>query len=781
MKKIIIIISCICTLCAFGALTYFIFVHQSVTDYLEIAQTAIRTGDIKTAKKNFLEVIKRDKANEAAYKALAKIAEKEKQPALAARYWEIAARLNPLSNELHEKYINALLEAHRYYTITEQLKNKNDKSLSNIELYALTKANYFRNATTETKRLLAILLKRSPKDPKVILLHGQILFSSKNLSQAKKIFASLSNCPDKQIKTNALIGLGHTEIALKKIKKASIYYQKALKTSPDSMQVLMILANYNLSHGKQKLAKSQYQQMHKRFPENLITTIILAEIYTKKKNVVAITKLLNHIKTNNQTAVAAKYYLRALLAYVANDPKKLKYNLELCKVYSYRPLYTYLQFPEILISNDVHRIKKHVASLLEINNSLIARTDLCSQIERLAIENFKNNKFKTAAALAIIMQGILPKKSEIAHLAMVCAYYQKKWREAALAADKFNDICPNTLDYLNIKGRSLLYLNEAESALPLLKKLTALTPKKPEAWLWVAQAYQLLNKQKEVEACIEKMLQFANNSHSVIDPAVTFFIEQKNMKIADKIAQYLQSSQNKTFRAMALSIRAQSAQGNKKWQDAVKYLIKAYALEKNNDTLLYISDIYAENKKYDKALEYLTKVLKDTPDSPKALFRQALISQVLADYKQAIKIYRKLLVKYPQWSLVLVNLSDIMAIKGETQEALKLAQLAQKKSPLWPRGKLCLALRELDSKNYTTALRILELLLTQEPDNKIFKNAIQRCLVSIVKERIENKSFAIAKLRLKQLRSMTPDSAETAVLEKLLASKEKASKTSPKE
>ena len=778
MKKIIIIFSCACTLCAFGALAYFIFVHRSVVDYLTLAQTARRDGDIKTAEENFLEVIRRDKVNETAYIALAEIAEKNKKLAWAASYWGTAARLNPLSKRLREKYIKALLEIYQDAVVVKQLGRKKVTSLSDFELYALTKASRSQNPRNETKKLLALLLKRSPKDSKVILLHANILLACRKPEEAGKLFTSLVNCKDKEIRTSALIGLGNIDLIFKKTKEAGVNYKKAAESTPDSLQALMTFADYNLTYGKTKLAESQYQKLHKRFPKNLIITIKLAEIYAGKKNVLAIKKLLSHINVNNQTVVAAKYYLRAMLAYIANDPKKLKENLGFCKVFRLRPLYVYLQFPEILASNDISSIRRHVAVLLRINDSTIAKTDLCSRIERLAMENFKKNEFKKSAALAMIMQEMLPEKPELTHLAMVSAYYQQQWKKAVVEADKFNKIRPDSLDYLSIKGRSLLYLNEAKKALPLLKKLTVLTPKNPETWFWIAQASQLLNRQGDVDAYVGKMLRLSKGSHAIIDPAVIFFTTQKNMKIADKIAKYLQSSNNKTFDAMAWSIKAQVAQKNKKWQEAVKYLLKAYELGKNTDMLLYIVDIYLEQGKYDKALEYITIVLKDKPNDPKAVFRQAVIAQELKDYEQAIKLYEKLLKKYPQWSIVLVNLSDIMAIKGKTRKALNFAQRAQEKAPHWLRAKHCLALRELDSENYTAALRDFNLLLRQYPTNKSLKASISRCLVPIIRKSIENRSFEIAKYRLKQLIKVTPDSKEIAILEKLLTAKEKTNNIS---
>ena len=775
MKKSIIILSALCTLCAVAALVYFIFIHQSVADYLENAKTAMREGDLKTAEKNFLEVIARDSANETAYKALAELSEKNNRPTWAARYWEIAESLNPLSKEIYEKYINSLIKAGRYYTITERLKNKEIKNLSNLELYALAKANYFKNDVTETKKLLAALLKRTPKDPKAILLKARFLLVSGEPEKAQKIFSSLLDCPDKTLRTNALIGLGHTDMILKDVKKAGNYYKEAVKTSPDSMEVLMILADYNLDAGNLKLAEQQYKQLHKNLPENIIVTITLAEIYTKNKNSTAISKLLENIKASNQTAIAGKYYLRALLAYIANKPEKLKQNLHLCKTFSDRPLYAYLQFQEILDSNNVLNISAHITKLLKMNDSKAARADLADQIRRAALKNFKNGKFETAAAFAAIMEKLLPKEAAWAHLAMVCAFEQQKWRKAISIADKFNQLAPDTLDYLSIKGRALLYLNDAEEALPLLNKLTVLTPKKPEAWLWTAQAHQLLGNQKKLEACLDKMMPLANYSHAVIDPAVSFFLSRGNIKAVNKIADYLLLSKDKTFEAMAWSMKAQAAENS---QDAVKYLLKSYDLAKDTDTLLFISDIYLQEKKYNDAIKYVNKVLKLSPDSSKALYRQAVILQTLKDYDKAVGVYRKLLKQYPKWSLVLVNLSDIMAVEGKKEYALDLARKAQSEAGSWPRAKLCLGLRELDCKNYSSALPIFEQLMQQEPGNKIAKTALASCLAPIIRKHIEKKYFTLARLRLKQLKKLTPNSKETADLDKLLESKEKAVKTS---
>jgi len=732
---------------------------------------------LEKAKKNFLEVVKRDKANETAYEALAEIAEKEKRPLVAVWYWRNAARLNPLSKELQEAYINSLLKTHQYGVVIKQLGHSDASGLSDFELYALTRSSYMRSPLNETKKLLEDLLKRRPHPSKVILLQADILFSDGKTKEASELFASLKNDPDEDIRTNALLGLGHCDIVQNKIKEGGEFYKKAAEISSGrSIEASTVFANYNLRYGKNKIAEAEYKKLHEQFPDNLNAILSLAEIYTEKKNAVAVKKLLDSVKTDNRVAVGARYYLKSLLAYIENDPAKLKENLKLCRMYSYRPLYSYLQLPEILVSNNIPDIKRHVERLLAINKSQAARDDLCKQLERLALENFKKKNFDNAAALAGIIRELVPDKPAAVHLAMVCAYNQEKWRKAVSEADKFNKIRPDTLDYLSIKGCSLLYLKEAGKALPLLKKLTVLTPKKPEVWLWTAQACQLLGKQEETEACVDKMLRFGKDSHAVIDPAVDFFLYLDNRKVADKIASALMQSKDGTFVAMGWSIKAQLAQKNGKWQDAVKYMRKACEFKESGDALLYISDIYAENKKYDEALEYADKVLAGDPDSPKALFRKAVILQERVKYDDAVKIYRKLLKKYPKWSLALVNLSDIMAAKGEFKEALRLAQEAQDEAPLWPRGKLCLARRQIDCENYSTALRILETLVFQQPNDLDVKNAISRCLPPIIKEYIKEKSFSAAKFRLAQLRKITPGSTELADLEKLLASGEEAAR-----
>ena len=99
-----------------------------------------------------------------------------------------------------------------------------------------------------------------------------------------------------------------------------------------------------------------------------------------------------------------------------------------------------------------------------------------------------------------------------------------------------------------------------------------------------------------------------------------------------------------------------------------------------------------------------------------------------------------------------------MAIQGNKQEALKLARKAQAESTSWPRAKVCLGLRELDCKNYTSALGVFEQVIKQEPDNKIVKDAISRCLVPVIQENIEKKYFTLARVRLKQLKRTAPGS-----------------------
>jgi len=75
-------------------------------------------------------------------------------------------------------------------------------------------------------------------------------------------------------------------------------------------------------------------------------------------------------------------------------------------------------------------------------------------------------------------------------------------------------------------------------------------------------------------------------------------------------------------------------------------------------------------------------------------------------------------------------------------------------------------------------LPLFEQLIQQEPGNKIAKTALANCLVPIIREHIEKKYFTLARLRLQQLKKLTPNAKEAADLDKLLTSKEKAAKTS---
>ena len=778
IKKIIILIACIFTLIAFAALVYFVFVHKSVADYLKIARTAIHKGDIQKAEDNYLKVIQRDKTNEAAYKALAEIAEKNNKPALAAVYWGIAAKLNPLSDQLNEKYLSALLEAHQYPIIMDRLHREKVDGLTDFELYALTKASYYQKPLRKTWELLEKLLKRAPVKPRTIILQANITLAAGKNQKASELFRSLIKNDDKKIRVSALTGLGRSLLSMKEFDEAGDCYRKAVKLDPESVDVRMLLGSYNLSRGKFKTAESQYIKMHKDFPDNLFVVITLAEIYVKDKNIVETKRLLNHIKTKSQLAVAAKYYLRALLSYLENKPVELKKNLDLCKVFSFRPLYAYLRLPEILITNDIPRIKRYVTDLRQIDDSKAARADLCRQIERLALNNFKKNKFDKAEALGLLLEELQPKNPGYAHLVMACAFNRQRWYKAINAADKFNKLRPGTLDYLRIKGRSLLFTNKPAEALSLLYKLAKIDSKNPEVWLWAIQASQLSQNKNLLADCTERLLEmpFSDKFYMNTREAASFLLAENNQEAAAMIADKMLIAKSKKLLALGWSVKAQLAQKKQKWQQAIEYMLKACELDKNSDRLLYVSDLYFQMTDYEKAMSYVNKVLQITPEDPKALYRKALIFQMLADYDKALKVYEELLQKYPKWSLVLVNMSDIMALKGNAEEALKLARRAKEESPLWPRGKFCLAMREMENNNFSVALRIFQLLQSQEPDNEVIKESIEKCLIGMTKQNIREKDFVMARLRIKQLKRSKTELKTITALEASLKTAVKADK-----
>ena len=144
----------------------------------------MQKGEIQKAKDNYLKVIQRDKTNEAAYKALAEIAEKNNKPALAAAYWRVAAKLNPLSDELNEKYLAALLNAYQYPLIMDRLHHENIDDLTDFELYALTKASYYQKPLRKTQELLEKLLKRTPVKPRTVILQANITLASGKKSRS---------------------------------------------------------------------------------------------------------------------------------------------------------------------------------------------------------------------------------------------------------------------------------------------------------------------------------------------------------------------------------------------------------------------------------------------------------------------------------------------------------------------------------------------------------------------------------------------------------------------
>jgi tetratricopeptide (TPR) repeat protein len=779
MKKIIVLIVCICTVLAFSALLYFIFMHHSVADYLKTAQTAMQNGNLEKAKSNFIKVVRRDKANEEAYIALAEIAEKEGNAGLAASYWSISAKLNPLSKEIAVKRLNAMLEAYQYTGIIDLLDSKKTDKLSDLELYALTKASYYQKPFKETKDLLALLLKRSSTDPRISLLEAKIFQAGNNPEKAVEIFKSLIDSKDKKIRTNALNGLGQCLLMLKKNDDAGECFKKAAETSPDSAETQISLGNYNLTVGKYETAKSQYVEMHKKFPDNLIVTIALAEIYVQEKNASEIKKLLNHIKINNRTAISAKYYLRALIAYLENKPEELKKNLNFCKIFQFRPLYAFLKLPEIMESNNIPLIKSYINDLSKVNDSKVAHKDLCYQIERQALVNFKNKNYDKAIALGQFLEELEPSNPAFIHLIMVCNFKSKRWYQTIEAADKFNKLRPDTLDYLKLKGSSLLFVNKPEEAQPLLEKLTKVEPENPDVWLSYIQALQKIGNNSKLIYSITKLINLPLNakSQTAINETASSLLAENNLQAASKMSDQLKQSSNAELKALGWSIKSQLAAKNEKLQEAIKFMKESCKLDEKVDRLLYLSDLYTASKNYNDALAIIDKVLDKNSENPKALYRKALVYQKLKDNDKAAEIYYKLLEKYPDWSLVLVSLSDIISMKGKPEEALKLAWRAHEKSPRWAPAQFCLASREMECENYSKALRIFRSLLLNEPNNKILKNLISKCLASLTKEDINKKSFITAKLRLEELKKIKPDSKEISILEKKLNAAVKVKQT----
>ncbi|MEI8248093.1 MAG: tetratricopeptide repeat protein [Lentisphaerota bacterium] len=734
-KAFIQIASVIVAVACIALIGYFALSYKNMADYMAEANLALNAEDYNRAAEILEAVISREVSNESAHRKLAAIYEQKGQPGTAVYYWRNVAKLNPLDRDVVLKIGENLLACRRYDEVVELLKPYLDSGkITPQEKICLCKAFLYNGQRKQAEPVIAEMLAADPDNIAWLLLKASMLASDGQHKAAADIFNRI-NSENAGIKSAVLIGLGNCARASGKMDKAEEYYLQALKVERNSVGPKFVLAGFYRDTGKNDKTAVLYWEILNRVPGSLEAIIPLAEIYAAKSDVPVLNRLIKEILVENKTAVASRNYIRAMITFIHNDFSETSKLLKRSTAYWRRPAYQWMLFKTSLPMKDYPSVSDAAAQLLRVKDSDKARKVIADAMGETASQAMLDEDYTYAEKLMNEIEQIDPVNRINARLLMLSKYRHGEYLEALRQAGTMLEFNPDSLEALEIQGRSLLQLNKPEKAVESFLKLIKIRPDSPVGLYLAAQAYRQAGNLVMAKEYIGKASKLSTEDNEIAEFAFMLCIEFKDYAGAKNITGNLLKSENRNTRALGWFLTGEMFNSKGDYAAAEENYKKAYELDP--DTLRYCflySEMLIKTGKTAEAGRLLEYFYSTKSINPVVAFKMAYWEQKYGSLEKAVKIYEDLLHKMPYWNAVLVNLSEAYASLNDPRRADEYSEKAVFQSPEWAPVWICAGRRAMAGKDLLKAEEHFVHALAIESGNAEAKTLLEQVRQMIAKD-----------------------------------------------
>lgn len=363
MKKVritLIILAVLILLGTIGMTALLLFSNYRNVRLFRQAQSNFLKGDkqaLESAEAQLLQLIRNDADNEAAYIMLGKIAEKWKIYPEQIFYCYKAHRLNPLSAENKESYIQSLLFAREFERLENFLVQESSPSDASKELLFYASG---RNGTLQKNKELLSL----PRTKGIAKL-AHLLFNTPNLSARQKlaVLAKEFPNPDPFLKQELLISQAELSLTADLPDDTEKFLRKAYELNEYAFAPALgrFYANYRTF----KQALSIFEKYLSVYHDQTIA-LQTAEIYCHLNQAKKIDTLRRKYQDDTGTgAMLCSYYFDALTALINNDTDKLKVLVPALQDRINTPLAAFISLYNAFHQNDLSALKSSYLKMLE--------------------------------------------------------------------------------------------------------------------------------------------------------------------------------------------------------------------------------------------------------------------------------------------------------------------------------------------------------------------------------------------------------------------------------
>ena len=655
------------------------------------AQSNFQRGDdasLDLAETQLLQLIAKDSNNESAFSMLGEIAEKRKFYPEQVYYCAMAYRLNPLSSENKEKYIDSLCFA-RYFDRLEVLLSQ-DSSLSDKHRQLLLYAAGRNGNINKYKQQLS----RRDADNRIGEL-ALLLFVHKHLTVEQKLSAlERFNDPDGFLKQEILAAQTELYLDIQDIDRAEKSLVEAYEQN--NYAFAPALGRFYAQYRNFGKALDVFEK-HLAIYHDQSVAVQTAEIYCLLNKTDKIAKLRTDYQSDSgNRAMLCNYYFDALIALAKKDMTTLKELTAPLSGNINTPLSAFMFLCADIQSGNIQEIKASYDTLLAHRNYL----NLQEQSDNMLSEFLKTAFFE---------KNIPPEKL----LPLATILYNRK-------PDVF------TAKFILLAQKK----NNSENIILLKDALTRFG--NDPGVIKIAIEYYLQHNPAEAERLVAHYKQkFAQKSGDMVRYELFLNMQKKEY---EKVSLLFRSN----FKQELLPDYWSFAGSTMREKDLI-FLSRDKLYEPFCLALLHL-----KKNEVNKACDLLEKA--DAKNNYALLFFAAKTLAENGRNQSALKKYALFPEKSPYTIAVLLNMAELYAEDGNINQALILSARAYNLAPSMPETQLCYADKLHKKGDWKTIPDIVKL-----SSSNPYRRRLEPLWISGMEQRIKNCNINTQREKIREL------------------------------
>ena len=655
------------------------------------AQSNFQRGDdasLDLAETQLLQLIAKDSNNESAFSMLGEIAGKRKFYPEQVYYCAMAYRLNPLSSENKEKYIDSLCSA-RYFDRLEVLLSQ-DSSLSDKHWQLLLYAAGRNGNINKYKQQLS----RRDADNRIGEL-ALLLFVHKHLTVEQKLSAlERFNDPDGFLKQEILAAQTELYLDMQDIDRAEKSLVEAYEQN--NYAFAPVLGRFYAQYRNFGKALDIFEK-HLAIYHDQSVAVQTAEIYCLLNKTDKIAKLRTDYQSDSgNRAMLCNYYFDALVALAKKDMTGLKELTAPLRENINTPLSAFMFLCADIQSGNIREIKASYETLLAHRNYL----NLQEQSDNMLLEFLKTAFFE---------KNIPPEKL----LPLATILYNRK-------PDVFT-------------AKFILLAQKKKNSVNIILLKDALTRfGNDPGVIKIAIEYYLQHNPAEAERLVAHYKQkFAQKSGDMVRYELSLNMQKKDY---EKVSLLFRNN----FKQELLPDYWRFAASTMREKDLI-FLSRDKLYEPFCLALLHL-----KKNEVNQACDLLEKA--DAKNNYALLFFAAKTLAENGRNQSALKKYALFPEKSPYTIAVLLNMAELYAEDGNIDQALILSARAYNLAPSMPETQLCYADKLHKKGDWKTIPDIVKL-----SSSNPYRRKLEPLWISGMEQRIKDCNINTQREKIREL------------------------------